>query len=318
MRRLAPLALVLILGAGCATQVGQDKVGIHYTQGPIEGDHCENIVEPGHGETVIDDIIVMIPANLRSYIVSNDENVGDRAGGDALVFPTKGTENEPRGPEVSVELEARFFVNTRSKGVACAFYLDVCKKYDCDTDSGWDKMLDENFRVPMQTVVNEIGPQFDAEKLQVDPATKDRFADQFGEEFASNLKRLLGRDDFFCGSGYRRSVDDEKNPHYCPPVSLNLTSVRYTSEDLRGIPDQRRLAEEQVDLAEQQRAAAQAQQSVLEKQVTPQYVEDKRLDAMLACARNENPGACVLVMTSGDGGAAPNVSVTPQTSGGGG
>lgn len=301
--RLVPLVLIPLIFAACTpNEVGEDQIGIRYTSGSSDGRHCEKVVQPGDVEWTGNDEIIKIPAALRSYIVSNDENVGDRPQGDALVFSTKGEEGQG-GPELTMEVETRFFVNTRDE-IACEFFLNVCKKYDCDTDDGWAKMLEENFRVPMQSVVNEIGLEYDSEALRYNNDTKTAFATRFAEEFASNLKDLLGRDDYFCGTGYKRSGKS------CPPIAMVVTSVRYVDPDLEDIPNQRRLAVEQAQLAEEQRAAAVAAQTVFDKQVTEEYVQKRNLDIALACARNPNPGACTLILNQ-NGATAPNIAVAP-------
>lgn len=308
IRRLLPLVILPLIFAACTpNEVGEDQIGIRYTAGSSDGRHCEKVVEPGDVEWTGNDEIFKINANLRSYIVSNDKEVGDRPQGDELIFSTKGPEGQG-GPQVGMEVETRFFVNTRTKQLACDFFLNVCKKYDggnsCSTDKGWSEMLEENFRVPMQSVVNEIGVEYDSDKLRYDNDTKVAFATRFAEEFANNLETLLGRDDYFCGPGYKR---DEKG---CPPIAMVVTSVRYIDEDLEDIPNQRRLAVEQAQLAEEQRTAAVAAQSVFDKQVTAEYVAKRNLDIALACARNPNPGACTLILNQ-NGAEAPSIAVAP-------
>jgi hypothetical protein len=285
--------LAIVLTACSVEKVDEAHVGVGYTDGPIEGKHWDGVLEPGSERTVVNDHVYMLPATQRSYIVSESET-GDRATGDVLNVTARG------GSQLKVELEVRFFLNTRERTLK-PFFLEVCQKYDCWTDSGWDEMLDENFRIPMEAVANTVGLEFRPEDLRYDTATRRQFGHDFAAQFIAHQQDLIGHSDYFCGPGYDRDADHDDPDHGCPPISVSVTSVRYADAELEQIPNERQLAQEQEQLAAEQAAAARAQQQVRREQATPENLAIMDRENVRRCAESDG---CTLIVGQDQVGVA--------------
>lgn len=283
--RLAPLVAVLVLVGACAHEkVDEAHVGVRYTDGPIEGRKWEKIVEPGGSEWVFNDHVYQLPARQVTYIADADEG----ADTGPLELTAKG------GEAMHIELAVRFFLNTRAEAFR-PFFLEICQKHDCWTDDGWVTLMNETFGNPMRAVVSDIGLEYDAEELRYDNGVRDDFAARFAERFVKGQERLIGRGDYFCGPGYKR-----KESKSCPPLSVEVTSVRFADPERESIREKEELAIEQEDLAVQEEKTARARQKVNEAKATPEYLELQKAEAMVACA--QNPQGCQLtVIVSSDG-----------------
>ncbi len=298
------LLLAVVLMAGCTAQkVDEAQVGVRYSDGFIEGKKFEKVIPPGGTEYTVNDHVYKLPAGQRSYIVSSKDGVGDRAGGDFLVITTKDK------TRLRIELSTRFFLNIRAD-VLKEFFLKICQKYDCWKDDAWAQMLAENFRVPLETVSSTIGFNYEGSELRYSSEQWNSFGTAFAEQFVTEQVKLLGRGDFFCGPGYAW----DKPETGCPPLPISITNIRFDSDELESIPDQRKLALEQKSLATQQQeaAVAQAQAKVAEANAlqgaaTPEVIALRQADAMRDCAKN--PQGCTLIINV-DGNTA-NVAVTP-------
>lgn len=77
------LAIVFLQGWG---SVPVDRLGLHYTGGPIEGQKFVKIIEPGSGQQFLglQDKLVLLPVTQRDYIAGTSENV-DPDGADVNV-----------------------------------------------------------------------------------------------------------------------------------------------------------------------------------------------------------------------------------------
>lgn len=285
----------------CGTQVGDTEAGIHVGDGPLENNHCEGVVDPGtRSPAALRDHVYAVPSRLRSFSVTTAEGTSDRPTGEPLIGTFKG------GRQLKLELDTRFFVNTRTDDDACEFYRNVCRKHECWTDDGWVAMLNETIYTPLRTTINEVGPDYDANKVRYEKRSKDLFVEAVAEGFADNQEELLDRKDYFCGKGY----DREKKSTGCPPISLQLVDAKFVCRDeedptncLEDIPNQRELAIQQENLATDQEAAAIAQRRVADAKNTPAGVQQRQLDIQEACANNEG---CTLIIngSSTDVGAS--------------
>lgn len=300
-KRFLPACLLVL--AACGSQVGDTEAGIHIGDGPIENNHCEGVVDPGsRAPANFFDVTQTVPSNLRSFSVTSAEGTSDRPTGEPLI----GTFDE--GRQLRLEMDTRFFANTRTDEDACDFYRNVCRKHECWTDEGWLKMLNETFYTPLKTTINEVGPDHNANEVRYEKDAKDAFVEDVASGFADNQEELLGKGTYFCGGEYDREDEDTG----CPAISIQLVDAKFVCRDeedptncLEDIPNQRELARQQESLAADQAEAARAQQAVADAKNTPAQVEQRRLDIEEKCAEN----GCVMI-TNGSG---TNVGVSVPT-----
>lgn len=294
----AAVLLILFLGACTQKRVNEAEIGVRYGHGPIEGDHFEKIVEPGGYEWVGDDSVYKLPARQVTWTTSGK---GDSANSDApaLEFKAQG------GETMIMELSTRFVLNTTlddNQEPFKTFFTSICQKYDCwegaiggdSRDDGWFRMLTDIVGNPQQAAANRVGREFVADELRYNNSIADQFADRFAEEFGRLLADEVGVEDIFCGPSYERGDKD------CPPVAVNVTSVRFSDPEREGIREARRLAEEKEQLAVAEEAAAIAQQRVNAAKATPEYETLQRAAAMLECAKNPECQLTIVVDASGN------------------
>ena len=77
--------LIALIG-GTVKKTPRDKIGISYGGGPIEGQHFQQVVEPGHGLFIngFADKLYLYPVTQRNYIISQRTDEGDIEGEDAV------------------------------------------------------------------------------------------------------------------------------------------------------------------------------------------------------------------------------------------
>lgn len=292
LKRFLPICLLVF--AACGQQVGDTEAGIHIGDGPFENNHCEGVVDPGtRSPANFADAVHTVPSRLRSFSVTSAEGTSDRPTGEPLILTAKG------GKQLQIELDTRFYANTRTDDDACEFYRNVCAKHHCWEDDGWVAMLNETFYTPLRTTINEVGPDFEAQALRYNNETKREFVRAVADGFADNQEELLGKGTYFCGQGY----DREDKSTGCPSISVQLVDIRFVCDSesnevcLEDIPNQRELAQQQEALAVDQAAAARAQQDVADAKNTPAQVQQRQLDIQEACANNDN---CTLIINGSD------------------
>lgn len=295
---LGVLGLALLLGACSVEKVDEASVGVHYTDGPVEGQKFDHVVEPGGSSTVVNDHVYRLPARQVSYIAAND-GTQNGADGPAIVI------TDQNGVGLSIDMTVRFFLNTR-EDVLKPFFLEQCQKFDCwngaiDTPGegeadGWGDMLNNVYGNTAVAVANDLALGYVAEELRYNNEVKDRFSSEFATAFVAEQERLIGRGDYFCGPGYDREGDN------CPNLSVEITKITYVRPELEQVRENQQLAVEQTELAVQQEAAAAAEARVAAARATGQNIALMQAEAMLACAQNPNAGACNLNIVVDDSG----------------
>lgn len=293
---LGAAVLVLLASAGCSVKrVDEAHVGVGYTQGPIEGEKFDGVIEPGGSRTVFDDKVYKLPARQITYIAGNKANGErcDECDRGSFQFTAKG------GVQMNLDLATRSFLNRREAALK-PFFLEICQKHDCWTDEGWVKMLNETFGNPLEAVVKDVGLEFDAEQLRYNNETKDAFARRIGEEFVESQDRLIGRGDYFCGPGYRFKETNKKADGFCPDPSVEVTSISFANPDREQVHEREELAKAQEALAQQELKTAQAQQATNAAKATPQNLDLMERQAMLDCARNPECQLTIIVGASGE------------------
>jgi regulator of protease activity HflC (stomatin/prohibitin superfamily) len=298
--------LMFVLGWG---SVPVDRLGLHYTGGPIEGQKFVKIVEPGSGQQFLglQDDLVLLPVTQRDYIAGSSENVD----GPPIVAPAKG------GVEMQFEISAYFTLNT-SPDVVRRFYERVYIKFDCTNDAGWDRMLENNFRKPIEQAVQQSIRGYTVDELYAGEAREATTEEdvtsllvQVQNEIASDLKdninNILGGD-YFCGPTFEREHPDD-----CPDFQFQIVKAVPTNESVIQSFAENAASQQQVITA-QNRAAAEvaeaegqrrAQEALAGIYTDPAYVAYLQALATQECAKNSN---CTLVVTPG----STNVNVSPN------
>jgi regulator of protease activity HflC (stomatin/prohibitin superfamily) len=311
-RRVAAVVLalaVVTLGSGCTKTAAVQNIGLYYGHGPLEGNHFERVILPGSGAQLqgFFDTIAWLPINQRNYIVSKHPGEGDRSGTDVIRVPAKG------GVNMDFEVSVYFKLNTHSDdikgfkgGTLRRFYEQICKKYDCASDDGWDRMLNDNFRKIIETsmrervftytvdelfanAVGEASGHEDAiRKIQVDIAAT----------LKENISRVLGGQ-YFCGPTFDRDKEA------CPDFEFIINSAEPSSASVRNSFDAVRAATNEANAAKARAEGQAASQAASQRALTPEYLRFLEIQATQKCAESPN---CTLVVSSG----GTNVNVTPQ------
>lgn len=318
--RMAGLIAALSLIAACA-ETKTDEVGLFYNQGPFEGESFEKMVEPGSGQVFVwNDQIVKLPINQRDYTFCDDVRTRDNKNGcDAPAIRVTAL----GGAELAFSGGITFELNTGDEEVVRQFYEEVCRKFDCTDDDGWDEMLRVNMRGPIEDALQEeirgfsvdalyAGTPAEGENLDEGEALSilSRVSDALADKLKETINDYTGGA-FFCGPAYDRS-----KPKECPDFEFIITEVRPTNDSVVQAFDKNVASRQAVvdarNRAEAERVEAEglreAQAVLAELYSDGNFIEYQRVLAMLECAKNAN---CTLVVTSDD----TSVNVNTQSNG---
>ncbi len=299
----------LLFGAWRSTPV--DKIGLHYSGGPIEGTKFQKVVPPGSGRRFLGfaDSLILLPVTQRDYTASG----AGGADGPPIVAPARG------GVEMQFDVAAYFTLNTGDQAVR-QFYERVCVKFSCDTDDGWDEMLRVNFRGPIEQAIQQEVRGFTVDQLYAGvsnvtaPIAEDDEAvaileqvqDRIAADLKENINTILGGA-YFCGPTFNRA-----DPEDCPDFEFQITSAVPTSDAVRNayatnsasaqaVIDAQNRARAAVEEANGQRQAQEALQGLYSD---PAYIAYLKALALQECAKNEN---CTLVVSDDASGVNVNV-----------
>lgn len=294
---VALVFLGIFIGGWKAVPV--DRLGLHYTGGPIEGQEFVDVIEPGSGARFLGllDSLVLLPVTQRDYTASAAQG----ADGPPIVAPARG------GVEMQFDVAAYFTLNT-SNDVIRRFYERVCIKFACDEESGWDEMLRVNFRGPIEQAIQQSIRGFTVDELYAGQPSRDggdeeeavaileQVQDSLAADLKENINNVLGGD-YFCGPTFDRS-----NPDTCPDFEFQITSAVPTSESVRAAFAENAASQQEIVTAENRADAAtaeaegqrRAQEALANVFQEPGYVAYLQALAMQECARN---AGCNLVIT---------------------
>lgn len=299
------LLAVLLLSSGCSTQAAVDEVGLHFSGGPIEGRKFQRIINPGSGSTIlgIADDVFWLPVGQRNYIVSKKAQDGDRPVPDFIRVPTKG------GVMMDFEISVYFKLNTSTNdikdfkgGTLRKFYEEICRKYKCDTEDGWDKMLNDNFRKIIETSMRQKVFNFGVEELYANAdsgasGTGDaiqKIQEEIAQALKDNVNSSLGGN-YFCGPTFEREGDE------CPAFQFIINSATPADENVINSFEAQRIAANEVITAENKAKSREAEargtaavkkaeaQGIVDAQnalrdLSPQFLKLQEIEAMKACA----------------------------------
>jgi hypothetical protein len=140
-----------------------DKIALHYTGGPIEGQHFERVVAPGTNARFYGllEHLYELPATQRNYIMSKNPGEGDRRRPEFVGAPTR--------DNVITEWESATYFKLNTHGpVARRFFEQICLKYGCTDLSpggGWDSMLADTFRQQIVAAIQSEARRYSAEDI---------------------------------------------------------------------------------------------------------------------------------------------------------
>ena len=302
----------LILFAMGWGSVPVDEIGLHYGDGPIEGEHFEKIIEPGSGAQFlgISDKLVKLPVTQRDYTACPGDGVCD---GGPIVASTRG------GAEMTFNIGVTFTLNTKDS-VIREFNEQICTKFDCTEDEGWDDMLRVNFRGPIEQALQQSVRQFTVDELyagvpaagsEVEGEEAVAILEQVQQVIATDLKENINKfvgGDYFCGPSF-----DRNNPDVCPDFQFQITDATPVDEGVKNafadnVASQQQVitaqnnANADVAEAEGQRRAQEALEGLYSD---PNYIAYLEALALQTCAANQN---CTLIV----GGDSTGVNVTPR------
>lgn len=318
VRIAAPLLLAgtMVLGTGCASQAPVDKVGLYYTGGPMQGRHFKKVITPGSGSTFLGfaDDVKWLPIGQRNYIVSKKPQEGDKKGSvDFIRVPAKG------GVNMDFEVSVYFKLNTLTDdikgykgGTLRRFWETIGKRYEADTEHGWDNMLNDNFRKIIEASMRQKVFSFTVDELyaNAEGAASGRedailkIQNEIAAQLKENINSTLGGN-YFCGPTFDRGRDE------CPPFQFIINSAEPTDAPVRDSFSAQRVAANGVitaqNQAQAQKAAAEgtaAAQNALKGNLSPEYLELQRIEAQKACAQSDK---CTLIF--GGLGVSPTLPV---------
>jgi hypothetical protein len=272
-----------------------DKVALHYTGGPIQGEHFEEVVAPGTRTRFYGllEHLYELPATQRNYIMSKHPDEGDTRRAEYV--------GAPSADKVVTEWESAtyFKLNTQPE-VLRQFFEQICLKYRCTDLSpgrGWDHMLADTFRQQIVAAIQEQARQYSSEDIYANRDTLLRMQEDIGRTLKRRVNEALGGE-FFCGPGFRPEVPD------CPEFGFVIKEVTLPAN----VQDQYNANRASLLAVERAKAEAQSQAALRSApELTSGQLAYIRAQAELECARRPD---CVLVV--GNGNTA--VQVNPANS----
>ncbi len=310
------ICLLALLGTSCSSTAAVDKVGLYYTGGMFQGQHFKKVVNPGSGATFLGwgDDIKWLPNGQRNYIVSLNPTEGDRATKDSIIVPAKG------GIEMEFEVSVYFKLNTHTNdipkfngGTLRKFYEQICRKYNCTSGDGWDKMLNDNLRKIIETSMRQKVFTYTVDELYAnqegEASGKEDAIQKIQVEIATTIKENVNTalgGEFFCGPTF------DRNKKECPDFQFIINSAVPRDKGVKDSYSAQRVASNGVvtatEKAKAQKAAAEgtaASQQALVGKLSAEYLELQRIEALKLCA--QNPGCTII------NGAGSNTPVIVDT-----
>ena len=261
-----------------------DKVVLHYSGGPIQGEHFEEVVSPGTGTRFFGllDRLYELPATQRNYIMSKHPGEGDGRRAEYV--------GAPAADRVLTEWESAtyFKLNTRPE-VVRRFFEEICLKYRCTDlrpDGGWDRMLADTFRQQIVAAIQEEARRYSSEDIYANAETLLKMQANIGSSLKERVNHALGGE-FFCGPDFRTETPD------CPEFAFVIKEIRLPAN----VQDQYNANRASALAVEKAKSEAESQAALkAAPELTPGQISYIRAQAELECARRPN---CVLVGGAG-------------------
>ena len=184
---------LVLLGTlfGSLKKTPQDKIGISYGGGPIEGQHFQKIVQPSHGLFIngFADKLYLYPVTQRNYIISGRNDEGDVEGEDQVTSPSS--------DRIPVEFQVAVYFKLNTDKLR-RFHEQIGIKYKAYTESGWERMLNDSFRQQIEFALQREGRKYDAGALYANSDVLRQIQHDVGTALKQNVNEVLG-DNYFCG-----------------------------------------------------------------------------------------------------------------------
>lgn len=283
-----------------------DKVALHYSGGPIQGEHFEEVVPPGtrtHFYGLLERLYEL-PATQRNYIMSKDPSQGQDGRAEFV--------GAPASDSVVTQWESAtyFKLNTRPE-VVRSFFEQICLKYDCtdlEPGGGWDRMLADTFRQQIVAAIQAEARQHTSEEIYSDPDTLPQMQSAIGSSLKQRINEVLGGE-FFCGPTFRPEVPG------CPEFTFVIKEISLPENIQNQYNDNRASAlavEKARTDAVQRQVQAQGEadsQAILRNapELTPGQRDYIRAQAELECSRRTD---CVFLV--GDGTTSVEVNTATR------
>ncbi len=273
---LAALAGLLATTAACTIVAPPDQIGLYYNQGSVEGNKFGHCVLPGTtGEEPINDYVVWLPDNVRYWRYALDDKADVKDGIVAGSLPTKGSTS---GSQVKVFSQTSMMVNTNCTdggSPAVQYWERVGRRFGAGWtgdgsldeannlrgDDGWREMMLAIVDVSLQTAIRQVARKYEAASMiNNTDNVQARMQAEIGSIFISELNRLAGGRDYFCGPTFIRGADatwketstegastDKHGP--CPPVEVTITNITRASAAEQSATEEKAAATERAAAA---------------------------------------------------------------------
>jgi hypothetical protein len=190
---LAGIVVLALLSTlvSSAKKTPQDRIGISYGGGPIEGQHFQSVRRPGSSLFLNGflDKLYLYPVTQRNYIISKRADEGDVKGEDSVTAPSK-----DRIP-VTFQVAVYFKLNTDQLR---KFHEQIGLKYRAWTDGGWERMLHDSFRQQIEFALQQEARAYDIADVYAKSDVLGAIQASIGSKLKGNVSDILG-DEFFCG-----------------------------------------------------------------------------------------------------------------------
>lgn len=279
-----------------------DKYMLHYSGGPLDGTHFQELIQPGSGTRFLGlmENTYYLPSTQRNYIVSRGADEGDKAGVDFMT----GVSSD----NVQFTIEAAVYFKLNPDPQTLRLFLEqICLHDDCTNLSpgkGWDHMLDQYFRPQLENAIRLEMGKYNREQLYRDPDSLVSMQNDISGVLKDRITSVIGGE-FFCGPDAAPTNCTNlqvvlKNP--TPPDNV-ATSYANTAAATQDVITAQQQAAAKRESANGDRDAQNARAEA--KPLTQDQLDYIRAQAMATCAANAN---CTLVITP-DSGTGVNVNV---------
>ena len=245
---------VLMSTTACSTVAASDKIGLYYHQGPEDGDKFSFCIEPGQTNSYEwNNKVYFLPASLRTWNIGGPGSDSDTP----IVSSSLPQDNQPSGVEVQVWPKFSFYLNTfcdEDGGMIRPFYEKICKRYSCDTDAGWIKMLEDVLVSALDTATRDVTRLYKADDMVGNVnGVRIEIQQKIAAVFTTELKRMAGGD-YFCGPGFNRVSPN------CPPIEVMVKDVSYNDPQIQAARNEK---QKNAELAAAQLIKAQGEAAAL-------------------------------------------------------
>ncbi len=293
---LATLGILVVLFIDGWKAVPVDKIALHYSGGPIEGQHFQRVVQPGTSTRYYGllENVYELPATQLNYIMSKAPDQGDANQPEFVGAPSL--------DKVTIQWETATYFKLNTHGpVVRRFFEEVCLHYGCTDLSpggGWDRMVADTVRQQVVAAIQAESRRYASDDIYANRQTLLSIQQEIGSTLKDRLDTVLGGE-FFCGPGFNPA-----EPLDCPGFTFLIKEVTVPAnvQDQYNVNRASALAvEHSRHQATQRRIEAEgeaARQFALREapELTPGQLAYIDAQAGLECARRDN---CTMVVGAG-------------------